>query len=95
MLAIACLLLLPIALGYLTSWRMAVLREALRREEEEVARLASRYHGLREELRRARSLKRQHEVRRAFVTSDIQSERRKLEALRRPSTSAESVRIAA
>ena len=94
MLAIACLLVLPIVLGYLTSWRMALLRDAFRREEEEVARLRSRYIALREELRRARSLQRQHEVRRAFVTSDIRSERRKLEALRRPPTS-ESVRIAA
>ena len=82
LIVIACLLLLPLSIRYLTTWRMAILRDALRNQEADVAELKERYLQLREELRVARSLARMYEVRRSFISSDIEAERKKLITLR-------------
>ena len=87
-LAILCLLLLPLGLRYYTSWRMTTLREALAVEEAEVAELKERYIALREELRTALSQKHQYEARKSFLSSDVDGERRKLAVLRRPTEDA-------
>ena len=93
LITIICLLLLPLGLRYLTSWRMSILHNALVKQESEVNELKERYLSVREELRIARSKARQHEVRGRFISSDIEAEKRKLLSLQRPAE--DGARIAA
>ena len=93
LITITCLLLLPLGLRYLTSWRMSILHNALVKQETELAELKERYFSVREDLLVARSVARQYEVRGRFIRSDIEAERRKLLNLQRPAEDA--ARIAA
>ena len=93
LIVLTCLLLLPLGIRYLTTWRMAILRDALRNQEADVAELKERYLQLHEELRVAKSLARQYEVRRSFICSDIEAARKKLFTLKQSVD--ETARIAA
>ena len=92
LITIICLLL-PLGLRYLTSWRMSILHNALVKQESEVTEIKERYLSVREELRIARSMARQHEVRGRFISSDIEAEKRKFLNLQRPAE--DGARIAA
>jgi hypothetical protein len=81
LLIIACLLLIPLGLRYLTTWHMSRLRLRLAGGDEEFRQLRDRHVGVREELIDTRRRLRQYEVRKTFVAADIRAERQRLEAL--------------
>ena len=82
MLLLALFLALPLSLRYLTSWRMKRMQVAVLQQDREVRVLLARYEQLTEELRRVKQSRRQCEVKRSFLTMDIQEGRRQLEELR-------------
>ena len=82
MLILVLLLALPLSLTYLASWKMRQIRTALLQQEIETNALMARYEQLTEDLRWVKQGRRQCEVRRSFLTVDIQESRRVLEQLR-------------
>lgn len=81
MLTIALLLLIPLALRYLTSWHMARLRVRLHRGDDEIRELQGRFSSVREDLIDSRRRLRQYQVRRDFLGNDIRREHLRLEEL--------------
>ncbi len=76
------LLAVPLSLRYLASWKMKQMRGVLLQREREARTLMARYEQLTEDLRWVKQGRRQCEVRRSFLTADIQESRRVLEHLR-------------
>lgn len=82
MLIVAALLLVPLGLGYLTSWHMRCLRARLLEGDEECRQLRNRYLSLHEQLIDVRHLKSHYGVRRSRVLQDIHSATQQLAELR-------------
>ena len=82
MLILALLLAVPLSLRYLASWKMRQIRAALHQQETEASALMARSEQLTKDLRWVTQGRRQCEVRRSFLTADIQESRRVLEQLR-------------
>ena len=82
MLVLLVLLLVPLCLRYLASWKMKKMQAALLQGDREVRALLERCESVTAELRQVRRGCRQYEVRRSFLYSDIQEGRRRLERLR-------------
>ena len=82
MLTLVLLLAVPLSLRYLASWKMKQMRGALLQQEREARSLMARHEQLTEDLRWVKQGRRQCDVRRSFLTADIQESRRVLEQLR-------------
>ena len=76
------LVVVPLSLRYLASWKMRQMRAVLLQQEKEARALMARYEELTEDLKWVEQGRRQCDVRRSFLAADIAESRRVIDQLR-------------